>query len=131
ANVYHAYQVVRANNVPPENIITIAVDDIANNRKNPFNGKVFHDCEHEDVYEGVVIDYRGRVIGSLPVGKFQGHYDLLMHRNGEEVAESTCRLDVQEKIPRNHTSGYFQLGHIVKETFHDIIMDVTTNYKPT
>ncbi|KER18848.1 hypothetical protein T265_15791, partial [Opisthorchis viverrini] len=60
ADVYHAYQVVRENNVPPENIITFAYDDIANSRKNPFKGKVFHDYEHEDVYKGVVIDYRGK-----------------------------------------------------------------------
>ncbi|KER19234.1 hypothetical protein T265_11927 [Opisthorchis viverrini] len=60
ANVYHAYHVVRENGVPPENIITFAYDDIANNPKNPFKGKVFHDYEHEDVYKGVVIDYRGK-----------------------------------------------------------------------
>ncbi|KAG5453647.1 Hemoglobinase [Clonorchis sinensis] len=60
ADVYHAYQVVRANKVPAENIITLAYDDIAKNPKNPFKGKVFHDYEHEDVYKGVVIDYRGK-----------------------------------------------------------------------
>ncbi|KER21977.1 hypothetical protein T265_09828 [Opisthorchis viverrini] len=60
ADVFHAYQLVRKNNVPPENIITFAYDDIANNPKNPFKGKVFHDYEHEDVYNGVVIDYRGK-----------------------------------------------------------------------
>ncbi|KER21975.1 hypothetical protein T265_09826 [Opisthorchis viverrini] len=60
ANVYHAYHIVRANKIPAENIITIAYDDIANNPKNPFKGKVFHDYEHKDVYKGVVIDYRGK-----------------------------------------------------------------------
>ncbi|KER21112.1 hypothetical protein T265_10492 [Opisthorchis viverrini] len=60
ANVYHAYHILRANKIPAENIITIAYDDIANNPKNPFKGKVFHDYEHKDVYKGVVIDYRGK-----------------------------------------------------------------------
>ncbi|KER19802.1 hypothetical protein T265_11511 [Opisthorchis viverrini] len=60
ADVYHAYKVVRANKVPAENIITFAYDDIANNPKNPFKGKVFHEYQHEDVYNGVVIDYRGK-----------------------------------------------------------------------
>ncbi|KER23284.1 hypothetical protein T265_14674, partial [Opisthorchis viverrini] len=60
ADVFHAYQVVRKNNVPAENIITFAYDDIASNPKNPFRGKVFHDNMHEDVYNGVVIDYRGK-----------------------------------------------------------------------
>ncbi|KER20455.1 hypothetical protein T265_11002 [Opisthorchis viverrini] len=32
-NVYHAYQIVRANKIPAENIITFAYDDIANNFK--------------------------------------------------------------------------------------------------
>ncbi|KER20530.1 hypothetical protein T265_10943 [Opisthorchis viverrini] len=61
ANVFHAYHVLRANKIPAENIITFAYDDIANNPKNPFKGKVFNDYEHEDVYQGVVIDYRGKV----------------------------------------------------------------------
>ncbi|KER19391.1 hypothetical protein T265_11822 [Opisthorchis viverrini] len=61
ADVYHAYQVVRKNNVPAENIITFAYDDIANNPKNPFKGKVFHDYMHEDIYQGVEIDYRGKL----------------------------------------------------------------------
>ncbi|KER19601.1 hypothetical protein T265_11673 [Opisthorchis viverrini] len=60
ADVYHAYRVVRANKVPAENIITFAYDDIANNPKNPFKGRVFHEYQHEDVYNGVVIDYRGK-----------------------------------------------------------------------
>ncbi|KER23283.1 hypothetical protein T265_08796 [Opisthorchis viverrini] len=60
ADVFDAYHVVRKNNVPAENIITFAYDDIANNPRNPFKGQVFHDCMHEDVYQGVVIDYRGK-----------------------------------------------------------------------
>ncbi|KER18696.1 hypothetical protein T265_15884, partial [Opisthorchis viverrini] len=60
ADVFHAYQLVRKNNVPAKNIITFAYDDIASNPKNPFKGKVFHDYEHRDVYNGVEIDYRGK-----------------------------------------------------------------------
>ncbi|KER20454.1 hypothetical protein T265_11001 [Opisthorchis viverrini] len=60
ANVFHAYHVLRANKIPAENIITFAYDDIANHPKNPYKGQVFNDYEHEDVYKGVVIDYRGQ-----------------------------------------------------------------------
>ncbi|KER19806.1 hypothetical protein T265_15454, partial [Opisthorchis viverrini] len=60
ANVFHTYHVLRANKIPAENIITFAYDDIANNPKNPFPGHVFNDYEHEDVYNGVVIDYHGK-----------------------------------------------------------------------
>ncbi|KER26994.1 hypothetical protein T265_05899 [Opisthorchis viverrini] len=61
ANVYHAYRVLRANKIPAKNIITFAYDDIANNPKNPFKGRVFNDYELEDIYKGVVIDYRGKL----------------------------------------------------------------------
>ncbi|KER19316.1 hypothetical protein T265_15580, partial [Opisthorchis viverrini] len=60
ADVFHAYQIVRKNNVPAENIITFAYDDIANKPRNPFKGKVFHDYLYEDIYQGVEIDYRGK-----------------------------------------------------------------------
>ncbi|KER20035.1 hypothetical protein T265_15407, partial [Opisthorchis viverrini] len=62
ADVYRAYQLVRRNNVPAQNIITFAYDDIANNPKNPFKGRVFQDYQHRDVYNGVVIDYRGKEV---------------------------------------------------------------------
>ncbi|KAG5449997.1 Hemoglobinase [Clonorchis sinensis] len=59
ADVFHAYQILRHNNISAEQIITFAYDDIANNSENPFMGKVFNDYYHIDVYEGVIIDYRG------------------------------------------------------------------------
>ncbi|THD19729.1 Legumain like [Fasciola hepatica] len=59
ADICHAYQLLRGNGIPPENIITMIYDDIANNTNNPFPGKVFNDYQHKDVYEGVKIDYRG------------------------------------------------------------------------
>ncbi|TPP57638.1 Legumain like [Fasciola gigantica] len=59
ADVCHAYQLLRKNGFPPENIITFMYDDIADNEKNPYPGKVFHDYNHKDVYEGVKVDYSG------------------------------------------------------------------------
>ncbi|KER18931.1 hypothetical protein T265_12094 [Opisthorchis viverrini] len=79
ADVYHAYQVVRKHKVPAKNIITFAFDDITNNPKNPFKGKVFHDYEHEDVYKGVVIDYRGKVSpcsGAQKSSEFLHHFTV-------------------------------------------------------
>ncbi|KER20528.1 hypothetical protein T265_10941 [Opisthorchis viverrini] len=70
ADVFHAYQIVRKNNVPAENIITFAYDDIANNPRNPFKGKVFHDYLYEDIYQGVEIDYRGKVCASTGANDF-------------------------------------------------------------
>ncbi|KER19615.1 hypothetical protein T265_11663 [Opisthorchis viverrini] len=306
ADVYHAYHVVRKNNVPAENIITFAYDDIANNPRNPFKGKVFHDYGHEDAYNGVIIDYRGKdvtrdnfvkvlkgdgkleankkkvlkrwvgvevdifaaladhswnssfagprllfsilainllyamelndtlaymhskktfnklvlyveacnsgsmfkdvlpsnmgtdlpashnsnlpisltrtqndlktrtleeqyeevkksaasthvmkygeiAMGRLPVGKFQGHYDLLTHRNDVATApnavdrKSSCKAHLLSKSRRlmeatndeeqettwRKLRRALQLGHIVKEMYHDIVMDVTTQHMPT
>ncbi len=55
----HAYQVLRKNGFPDENIITMAFDDIANNHENPIAGKLFDKPNGEDVYGGCKIDYRG------------------------------------------------------------------------
>ncbi|KER19486.1 hypothetical protein T265_11756 [Opisthorchis viverrini] len=123
ADVYHAYQLVRKNNVPPENIITFAYDDIANNPSSPLSFSLTRAQKDikkrtlEEQYEEVkrntksshVMKYGEMAMGSLPVGKFQGHYDLLMNRNG----------------------GVIALGHIVKDTFRDFVEHVKTNHKPT
>ena len=61
ADVFHAYQILISYGVPKENIITMAYDDIAKDRYNPFPGQVFNQPSSgpgRDVYEGVVLDYR-------------------------------------------------------------------------
>ena len=61
ADVYHAYQVLIKGGFDQNKIITLAYDDIANNIKNPFKGKVFNRPTDKepgvDVYAGVKIDY--------------------------------------------------------------------------
>ena len=59
ADIYHAYQILKGRGMKPENIIVFAYDDIANNARNPFPGKVFNSPAGIDVYDGVVIDYFG------------------------------------------------------------------------
>lgn len=63
SDVFHAYQILRKNGYSQDRIITFAYDDIANNIKNPIKGKVFNKPTYKDagvdVYEGVVIDYKG------------------------------------------------------------------------
>ncbi|KER27996.1 hypothetical protein T265_05046 [Opisthorchis viverrini] len=95
--------------------------------------------------------YGEMTMGSLPVGKFQGHYDLLMHQNGGAIAPnvvdkkpssrvhlfSMSRRLMEATTEEEHEIAWrklhraLQLGHIVKETFHEIAMDVTTHHKPT
>ena len=63
ADVFHAYKMFLAKNFNKERIIVMAYNDIANNSRNPFPGKVFNKPTYSDpgvdVYEGVNIDYQG------------------------------------------------------------------------
>ncbi|XP_060847426.1 legumain-like [Rhopalosiphum padi] len=64
ADICHAYQIIRGNGIPKENIITMMVDDIAYNRRNPTPGKIVNQPNGTDVYDGVVIDYKGMDVNS-------------------------------------------------------------------
>ena len=59
SDVCHAYQILKKNGVPEENIIVIAKDDIAFNTNNPIQGKIFNKPDGPNVYEGCVIEYSG------------------------------------------------------------------------
>ena len=67
ADVCHAYQIFKRAGVPHKQIITLAVDDIANSPENPFPGKLFNKPTPKgvpgvDVYEGCKIDYSGKKV---------------------------------------------------------------------
>ncbi|XP_001943941.2 legumain [Acyrthosiphon pisum] len=64
ADICHAYQIIRENGIPKENIITMMVDDIANNPRNPTPGMIINQPNGKDVYKGVVIDYKGMDVNS-------------------------------------------------------------------
>lgn len=64
ADSCHAYQILKKNGVPENQIIHLAYDDIANSPYNPFPGKIFNKptaagTEGQDVYAGCKIDYKG------------------------------------------------------------------------
>ncbi|KER19804.1 hypothetical protein T265_11509 [Opisthorchis viverrini] len=113
----------------------------------------------EEQYVGVkrttmfshVMKYGEMTMGSLPVGKFQGHYDLLIHRNDGAIAPNavdrkpSCQAHLLSRYRRlmqaateeEHETAWrklhraLQLGHIVKNTFRDFVEDVTTHHKPS
>ena len=60
SDIFHHYHILVDRGVKPENIIVFAFDDIANNSRNPFPGKIFNQPDGKDVYAGVVIDYFGK-----------------------------------------------------------------------
>lgn len=59
ADVHHAYQILKNQGYPAEQIILMSYDDIANNRSNPFPGQIFNKPNGENVYFADDIDYRG------------------------------------------------------------------------
>ncbi|VDP83382.1 unnamed protein product [Echinostoma caproni] len=59
SDVAHAYRLMRANNILPENIITMMYDDVAWDHNNPFPGNLFQDYAHTDIYAGITVDYKG------------------------------------------------------------------------
>ncbi|XP_075700434.1 legumain [Rhinoderma darwinii] len=59
ADLCHAYQIVKKNGIPDEQIVMMMYDDIANNEQNPTKGIVINRPNGTDVYAGVLKDYTG------------------------------------------------------------------------
>uniref|UniRef100_A0A4W3JBG1 Legumain n=1 Tax=Callorhinchus milii TaxID=7868 RepID=A0A4W3JBG1_CALMI len=59
ANICHAYQIVRRNKIPAEQIVVMMYDDIAHNDRNPTPGVLISSQSELNVYEGVQKDYTG------------------------------------------------------------------------
>ncbi|KER18948.1 hypothetical protein T265_15734, partial [Opisthorchis viverrini] len=126
---------------------------------NPFNGQVFNNYDNEDIYKGVIID-EPNVADRKPSSRAPlfSRSRRLMETTTEEEHETAWRIlhralqrsffeDIRKSymvrlviqeffyspsiISHKHSSRFFQLGHIVKVTFHDIVVDVTTHHKPT
>ena len=49
-----------ANDIPKENIIYMAYDDIADNSSNPFPGQLFNKTNGPNVYDASAVDYKGK-----------------------------------------------------------------------
>ncbi|XP_073434233.1 legumain [Dendrobates tinctorius] len=59
ADLCHAYQIVKKNGIPDEQIVVMMYDDIANNEENPTKGIIINRPNGSDVYAGVLKDYIG------------------------------------------------------------------------
>lgn len=57
ADVCHAYQTLIKKGFLAENIVVFLFNDVADDKKNPFKGKLFNHPNGEDVYAGCKIDY--------------------------------------------------------------------------
>ncbi|XP_077322867.1 legumain-like isoform X3 [Lithobates pipiens] len=57
ADVCHAYQIIKNNGIPDEQIVVMMYDDIADNESNPTKGIIINRPNGTDVYAGVIKDY--------------------------------------------------------------------------
>ena len=94
SDVFHAYQILKKNGYAENRIITFAYDDVANNIKNPFKGKVFNKPTYKDpgvdVYAGVVIDYKGsHVDPAVFLHVLEGNKSAVSGFGSGRVLEST------------------------------------------
>ncbi len=94
ADVFHAYQILKKNGFSQDRIITFAYDDIAENIKNPFKGKVFNKPTNAnpgiDVYAGVVIDYKGASVDpAVFLNVLEGNKTAVAGKGSGRVLEST------------------------------------------
>lgn len=59
SDVYRFYNILTSRGMPPEDIIVLSYDDVAESKNNRFHGKVFNNQSHHDIYPGKNrIDYR-------------------------------------------------------------------------
>ncbi|CAG2112267.1 unnamed protein product [Medioppia subpectinata] len=87
ADVYHAYQVIKAHGIPDENIVVMHYDDIAQHPNNPDKGIVVNRVGGPDVYKGVPKHYIGKEVTPQNFLKvLQG--DATLKAQGKKVIES-------------------------------------------
>ena len=60
SSIFHHYHILAERGINPNNIVMMAYDDIADNRKNPFPGQVFNHPDGKNVYADIIIDYYGK-----------------------------------------------------------------------
>ncbi|KAF4668437.1 hypothetical protein FOL46_002013, partial [Perkinsus olseni] len=64
AGLCHAYQILKRNGIPEDQIITLSYNDVVNSWRNPYRGKLFNKptgtAPGVDVYQGCKVDYPGR-----------------------------------------------------------------------
>uniref|UniRef100_A0A0K0DED5 Legumain n=1 Tax=Angiostrongylus cantonensis TaxID=6313 RepID=A0A0K0DED5_ANGCA len=90
ADTAHAFQLLKKNGLPEDNIIVMMYDDIANDPDNPFPGKLFNRPHGPDVYAGLKIDYKG---DSVTPGNFlnvlQGNAQNVTGGNGRVISSTS------------------------------------------
>ncbi|XP_053330704.1 legumain isoform X2 [Spea bombifrons] len=99
ADVCHAYQIVKRNGIPDEQIVVMMYDDIANDTENPTKGVIINRPNGTNVYEGVLKDYTGE---DVTPENF-----LAVLKGDAEAVKGTGSGKVINSGPDDHVFVYF------------------------
>ncbi|XP_077179646.1 legumain [Paroedura picta] len=99
ADVCHAYQIVRRNGIPDEQIVVMMYDDIANNEQNPTPGVIINRPNGTDVYKGVLKDYTEQDVTP--------EHFLAVLRGDAEAVKKVGSGKVLKSGPKDHIFVFF------------------------
>lgn len=99
ADVCHAYQIVKKNGIPDEQIVVMMYDDIADNEENPTKGIIINRPNGTDVYAGVLKDYTKEFVTPANF--------LAVLRGDAEAVKGKGSGKVIKSGPNDHVFVYF------------------------
>lgn len=99
ADVCHAYQIVKKNGIPDEQIVVMMYDDIADNEANPTKGIIINRPNGTDVYAGVLKDYTKEYVTPQNF--------LAVLRGDSEAVKGQGSGKVIKSGPNDHVFVYF------------------------
>lgn len=123
ADICHAYHIMLDHGIPADQIITLAYDDIASSSSNPFPGKIFNQPNGKDVYEGCVIDYKGKEVTPA---------NFLAVLKGTAKGKS-LKSNANSKVFINFSDHgapgliAFPVGELYAKDFHEALLYMHTN----
>lgn len=99
ADVCHAYQIIKKNGIPDEQIVVMMYDDIADNEENPTKGIIINRPNGTDVYAGVLKDYTKEFVTPANF--------LAVLRGDAEAVKGKGSGKVIKSGPNDHVFVYF------------------------
>ncbi|CAB3360414.1 Hypothetical predicted protein [Cloeon dipterum] len=94
ADICHAYQILRGNGIPDEQIIVMMYDDIANSNENPIKGEIINEPGGSNVYLNISKDYTGDAVNASTF--------LAVLRGDKEAVTGVGSGRVLESGPHDH-----------------------------
>ena len=123
ADVCHAYQIMKKNGIPEDQIILLSYDDVATASQNPFPGKLFNQPDGEDVYAGCNIDYKGADVTP------ETFMNILTGKGSGKVLKSNSDSKVFINFADHGAPGLiaFPRGQLHAKDFHETLLEMHAN----